>query len=189
MAKMGRPRKEKVEEPPKTEEQPKKEIKLHSYIKPSQKRSIAEGFNDGRWVGQMERLDYELIAREMQSGDPKRMGYRAIADLFGVSVEVIGHFVNLPAYKARTKSLNQLKSEVWRDWVLDALEVEPETNPQAKKMESKMKFGQWMMERCDPETYGRKLEVTNVNVELSAEDRAKRLAEIERKLLGKGEQS
>jgi hypothetical protein len=189
MAKMGRPRKEKVEEPPMTEEQPKKEIKLHSYIKPSQKRSIAEGFDDGRWVGQMERLDYELIAREMQSGDPKRMGYRAIADLFGVSVEVVGHFVNLPAYKARTKNLNSLKAETWRDWALEEMEKEPETNPQAKKMELKMKFAQWMMEKCDPDSYGRKVEVTNVNVELSAEDRAKRLAEIERKLLSKGEQS
>lgn len=184
MAKTGRPRKEKVEEP-------KAEIKLHSYstIKPSQSRRIAEGFDDGRWVGQMERLDYELIARELQSGDPKRMGYRAIAEKFGVTVEVIGHFVNLPAYKARTEVLNSLKSEVWRDWALDALEVEPETNPQAKKMESKMKFAQWMMEKCDPKQYGRKVEVTNVNVELSAEDRAKRLAEIESKLLGRGEQS
>jgi len=160
------------------------ELKLHSYSpsKSSANRNIASGFTDGRWTGQMERLDYEQIARELQSGDPKRMGYRAIADKFGVTVEVIGHFLNLPAYKDRTKVLNKLKSEVWRDWALDALEVEPENNPQAKKQENKMKFAQWMMEKCNPEEYGRKVEVTNVNVELTAEDRAKRLAEIERKL-------
>lgn len=160
------------------------ELKLHSYSpsKSSGNRNIASGFTDGRWVGQMERLDYELIARELQSGDPKRMGYRAIADKFGVTVEVIGHFVNLPAYKARTEVLNSLKSEVWKDWALDALEQDPQTNPEAKKMENKMKFAQWMMEKCDPKQYGRKVEVTNVNVELTAEDRAKRLAEIERKL-------
>ena len=162
----------------------KGELKVYSMSKKSgaYPRRVAEGFDDGRWVGQMERLDYELIARELQSEDPKRMGYRCIAEKFGVSVEVIGHFVNLPAYKERTKQLNKLKSEVWKDWALDALSIEPETNPQAKKMENKMKFAQWMMERCDPETYGRKVEVTNVNVELSADDRAKRLAEIERKL-------
>lgn len=183
---MSRPNKEKVEEQPKSTE-----VKLHSYSTSKtsgQPRRVAEGFTDGRWVGQMERLDYDLIARELQSGDPKRMGYRAIAEKFGVTVEVIGHFVNLPAYKARTKHLNSLKAEVWRDWALDALDVEPETNPQAKKMELKTKFAQWMMEKCDPDNYGRKVEVTNVNVELSPEDRAKRLAEIQAKIAQRGEQ-
>lgn len=135
---------------------------------------------DGRTPA-MRNLNFDLIEEEILSEDSSRWTVRAMAEKFGVNIYTLSRFMNLPAYKERTRLLNQLKGHLWAEQGWNELQDRVSSNWEAKMAECRSNYCQFMAKVYNGEMYGNKTEVT-VQTVLTPEDRERRLAELTAKL-------